>query len=151
MVTVEEEAHPLFLIKGLEVPKRESIKTLSIEQVILSPGKSLNLKLGSQNEYHLTAYGEGDVGPNGFTSLENYSLELSKGQFSQELLAYDSTNGAVPSLLWLGDLDGDDQLDLLINATPHYAVYSAPMLFLSSMVKGGNLVQKVAVFIATGC
>ena len=151
VVTVEEGAHPLFLIKGLEVPKRGSVKTLSIEQVILSPGKSLNLKLGSQNECHLTAYGEGDIGPNGFTSLENYSLELSKGQFSQELLAYDSTNGAVPSLLWVGDLDGDNQLDLLINATPHYAVYSAPMLFLSSMAKDGNLVQKVAVFVATGC
>ena len=59
MVTVEEGAHPLFLIKGLAVPKRGSVKTLSIEQLILSPGKSLNLKLGSQNEYHLTAYGEG--------------------------------------------------------------------------------------------
>ena len=93
----------------------------------------------------------GETGPNGFTSLENYSLELSQGQFSQELLAYDSTNGAVPSLLWVGDLDGDNQLDLLINATPHYAVYSAPMLFLSSMAKDGNLVQKAAVFVATGC
>ena len=142
---------PLFLIKGLDIPKRESIKTLYAEQTILSPGKSLDLGLDGKNEYYLTAYGEGDIGPNGFTSLENYSLELSRGHFSQELLAYDSTNGAVPSLLWAGDLDGDNQLDLLINATPHYAVYSAPMLFLSSMAKDSDLVQKVAVFVATGC
>ena len=151
VVTVDEEAHPLFLIKGLETYQSESIKTVSTEQEILSPGKSLDLRLGNQNEHHLTAYGEGNIGPNGFTSLDNYSLELSKGQLSQELLTYDSTNGAIPNLLWVGDLDGDNQLDLLINATPHYAIYSAPMLFLSSMAKDGNLVQKVAIFIATGC
>ncbi len=151
VVSVEEQTAPLFLIKGLEAPKREFIKTLSAEQTILSPGKSLNLRLEGKNEYHLKAYGEGDIGPNGFTSLENYSIELSKGQCSQELLTYDSTNGAIPTLLWGGDLDGDNQLDLLINATPHYTIYSAPVLFLSSMVKGGNLVQRVATFIATGC
>ena len=151
MVSVEGQIRPLFLIKGLEAPQTGSIKTLSAEGTILSPGKSLNLRLDVRNESHLTAYGEGDVGPNGFTSLENYSLELSKGRISQELFAYSSTNGAIPTLLWAGDLDGDNQLDLVINATPHYAVYSAPILFLSSMAKDGNLVQKVAIFIATGC
>ena len=151
VVMVEGQTRPLFLIKGLDTPEAQSIKTLSVEGAILSPGKSLNLGLDGKNESYLTVYGEGDVGPNGFTSLENYSLELSKGQVSQELLAYSSTNGAIPTLLWAGDLDGDNRLDLVINATPHYAVSSAPMLFLSSMAKDGNLVQMVAIFIATGC
>ena len=151
MVSVKGQPHPLFLIKGLNAPKREFIKTLITEQTILSPGRSLDLGLDGRNEYHLTAYGEGDIGPNGFTSFENYSVELSKGPLSQELLAYSSTTGAIPTLIWAGDLDGDGQLDLVINATPHYTVYSAPMLFLSSMAKGGDLVQKVAIFIATGC
>ena len=151
VVSVEEQTRPLFLIKGLDAPKGKSIETLSAKQTILSPGKSLNLRLDGKNEYHLTVYGERNIGSNGFTSLENYNLELSKGQLSQELLAYSSTNGAIPTLLWAGDLDGDSQLDLLINATPHYAVYSAPVLLLSSMAKDGNLVQKVAIFVATGC
>ena len=151
VVSAEGQTRPLFLIKGLEAPEKGSIKTLSDEGAILSPGKSLNLRLDDENESQLTVYGEGDIGPNGFTSLENYSLELSKGHLSQELLAYSSTNGAIPTLLWAGDLDGDNQLDLVLNATPHYAVISAPMLFLSSMAKDGNLIQKVAIFIATGC
>jgi len=151
VVSVEEQTHPLFLIKGLSTSERESIKTLSDGQTILSPGKSLNLRLDDENESYLTVYGEGDVGPSGFTSLENYSIELSNGQLSQELLAYRSTNGAIPTLLWAGDLDGDNKLDLVINATPHYTVSSAPILFLSSMAKDGSLVQKVAIFIATGC
>ena len=151
VVSAEGQTRPLFLIKGLEAPERGSIKTLSDEGAILSPGKSLNLRLDDENESQLTVYGEGDIGPNGFTSLENYSIELSKGHLSQELLAYSSTNGAIPTLLWVGDIDGDNQLDLVLNAPPHYAVISAPMLFLSSMAKDGNLIQKVAIFIATGC
>ena len=151
MVSVEGRTRPLFLIKGLDAPKSESIKTLSAEGAILNPGKSLDLRLAGKNEYHVTIYGEEEIGPNGFTSLESYSLELSKGQLSQELLAYSSTYGAIPTLLWAGDLDGDNQLDLVINATPHYTVYAAPMLFLSSMAKEGYLVQRVAIFVATGC
>ena len=151
VVSVEGQTRPLFLIKGLDTAETISIKTLSTEQTVLSPGKSLGLGLGDKNDNHLTVYGEGVVGPNGFTSLENYSLELSNGRVSQELLAYSSTDGAIPSLLWAGDLDGDNRLDLVINATPHYVVSSAPILFLSSMAKDGNLVQKVAIFIATGC
>ena len=144
-VSVDNQTSPLFLIKGLEISQRQFIKTLSAEQTILSLGKFLSLRLGDKNEYHLTVYGEGEVGPNGFTSLSNYSLEISKGQLSQELVAYRSTNGAMPSLVWAGDLDGDSQLDLLINAPPHYGASSAQGLFLSSMAQVGNLVQKVGM------
>lgn len=151
VVSVEERTRPLFLVKGLKAPKRKFIRTLSAGQTLLSPGKSLDLRLDAKTENHLTAYGRGYVGPNGFTSLENYSVELSQGQFSQELLAYGSTNGAIPTLVWAGDLDGDSQLDLVVNATPDYTVYSAPMLFLSSVAKKDSLVQRVAIFIATGC
>ena len=151
MVSVEQQKRPLFLVKGLNAPKRELIRTLSAEGAILSPGKSLDLRLDDTNESHLTAYGEGAIDPKGFTSLENYSIELSQGQLSQELFTYSLTNGAIPSLLWAGDLDGDSQLDLVVNATPHYTVYSAPILFLSSVAKKDNLVQQVALFIATGC
>ena len=151
VVSVEGQTRPLFLIKGLNTPKRKFIRALSAEGAILSPGKYLDLRLDGKNESYLTVYGEGEIGPNGFTSLENYSLELSKGHLSQELVAYSSTYGAIPTLLWAGDLDGDGQLDLVINTTPHYTVYSAPMLFLSSMAKDGNLVQRVALFVATGC
>ena len=42
------QTHPLVLIKGLNVPERGSIKALSAEGAILSPGKSLNLRSDSR-------------------------------------------------------------------------------------------------------
>lgn len=55
-----------------------------------------------------------------------------------------------PTLLWAGDLDRDGGLDLLLNPNYHYNV-GATTLFLSSQATGGELVKRVASFIATGC
>ena len=62
--------------QGLKIKKRQSINTLSAEGTVLSPGKSLTLRLHDNNEYQLIAYGEGVRGSNGLTSLAYYSLEL---------------------------------------------------------------------------
>ena len=62
--------------QGLKTEKRQSINTLSAEGAVLSPGKSLNLRLHDNNEHQLMAYGEGVSGTNGLTSLAYYSLEL---------------------------------------------------------------------------
>ena len=67
-----DQTHP----HGLETQKRQSINTLFAEGTVLSPGKSLNLRLHDKDEYQLMAYGEGVSGPNGLTSLAYYSLEL---------------------------------------------------------------------------
>ena len=57
---------------------------------------------------------------------------------------------AMPSVMWAGDLDGDDKLDLLLDLTHHYNL-SEITLFLSSHASEGELVKKVAVFSTVGC
>lgn len=57
---------------------------------------------------------------------------------------------ASPSLIWAGDLDGDNKLDLLLDMTDHYNV-SEIVLFLSSHASSGKLVKKVAAFRTVGC
>jgi len=47
------------------------------------------------------------------------------------------------NLQWAGDLDGDGQLDLLINAN---ACTNKTVLFLSSMAKNNDLVGEAGVF-----
>ncbi len=151
VVSVRSPIEPIFLVQSLGMLKSGTVKTLFSEQTILAPGKSLSFTFDNKAEYYLTAFGEGSIDSTGFTSLQNYTVELSRGQLSQVILSYSSTNDAVPSLLWAGDLDRDGKLDLLVNATPHYVVYSASTLFLSSMAEDGKLLQKVAMFVASGC
>ncbi len=55
-----------------------------------------------------------------------------------------------PTLLWAGDLDGDDRLDLLLSPNYHYNV-STLTLFLSSQAPKDKLVVMAAKFTATGC
>lgn len=62
--------------QGLKIKKTQSINTLPAEGTVLSPGKSLTLRLHDNNEYQLIAYGEGVGGPNGLISPAYNSLEL---------------------------------------------------------------------------
>ena len=144
-VSVNLSTEPLFLVKGLDTLKNGAIKTLSSGQIILKPGKCLRFTFDNRDDYHLTVFGEREIS----AGFQNYEIELSKGQLSQVIIAYDSTDGDVPRLLWAGDLDRDGQLDLLVDATNHYAV-SAPTLFLSSMAEDDHLLEKVAQ-LTTSC
>ena len=87
-------------------------------------------------------------------------LLFSDGKINQILGEYsafsinDSTyyfgDDASPSLIWAGDLDRDNKLDLIMDLTDHYNV-SEVTLFLSSYAIKGNLLKKVAVFRTVGC
>lgn len=57
---------------------------------------------------------------------------------------------AFPQVLWVGDIDRDGRLDLLVDLTDHYNI-SAPTLLLSSLAKEGELVHPAAVFRTSGC
>jgi len=55
-----------------------------------------------------------------------------------------------PSLLWVGDLDGDERVDLLLDTSDHYNVDEVT-LFLSSRRSKGDLVKAVAFSRRVGC
>ena len=150
-VLVAGDAEPLFLIRGLKTLKPGPVKTLTTEQAILTPGKSMHFGLGRGDSYQLIVFGERYEDSIGITSLQEYEIEIREGGRSQVLVSFSATDAAVPSLLWAGDLDHDGKLDLLINAAFHYNIYTAPVLFLSSTAEDGELLDKVAMFFATGC
>jgi len=53
-------------------------------------------------------------------------------------------------LFWVGDLDEDGKMDLLLNMSRHYNV-SNLTLFLSSMAKDGELLHMATQLNSTGC
>ncbi len=55
-----------------------------------------------------------------------------------------------PSLVWVGDLDGDQQVDFLLDTSDHYNVDEVT-LFLSSQRSKGDLVKAVAFSRRVGC
>ncbi len=71
-------------------------------------------------------------------------------QVIAELGSYSEDDGDVPALLWAGDLDGDEKLDLLLDLSDHYIV-SEPTLLLSSAAAPGDLVGRVASRRSVGC
>lgn len=59
-------------------------------------------------------------------------------------------NDTWPAIVWAGDLDRDDKLDLLMNVASHYAGGDLA-LFLSSAARGGDLMAEVARFSWSSC
>ena len=67
---------------------------------------------------------------------------------SENELDTDSTNTGV---IWAGDLDGDDKLDLILDVSNHYNAVAQIRVFLSTAAKKGQLVGKAGWFSAVGC
>ncbi len=81
------------------------------------------------------------------------ALVLERDGIDRQVLRYlpDGCNDCSGSLLWAGDLDHDNNLDLLLDLSGHYNSYE-PTLFLSSEAKpGSKLVEIVAGFTGVGC
>ena len=143
-VSVQGQNAPLFLITGLDSLKAGMVKTLFSGRLSLPLDGSLEFTLDNDSTYSITAFGGLESNCGGV----NHKVELVKGTRSQVICSFDTANSVVSYLLWAGDIDKDDKLDLMIDTVCDYDT-SAPALFLSSMAKHDNLLQKVAQFETT--
>lgn len=87
------------------------------------------------------------------------ALVLSDGNREQEIATIDTVYDAgrrvfgghgFPGVMFAGDLDGDGELDLLIDISDDDNSHE-PTLYLSSAATSGKLVRKVASFSSVGC
>lgn len=80
-----------------------------------------------------------------------YTVEFWAGSTRKQVLWRNEYVGDGPPLLrWVGDLDRDGKLDLLIDVTDHDNL-SRMALFLSSLAKEGELVGLAGLFDSIGC
>jgi len=160
-VSVDHPAKPVFLVKGAAMMKPGLVTTVYqggrseehwlINGYELASRKTLRLRLGA-GEYQLKVLGR-KVRPSENPNAEflNLKLALVFGGQTQILYSPGIVDEATPwSLLWAGDVNGDEKLDLYVSVSWHYNV-SETRLFLSSQAKPGQLVKEVAKFVTTGC
>lgn len=130
---------PLLMVRGVAGLKPGPVVKRAVDPQALPPGSDVDLGEGRR----LIAEGE-PTGP--------YTLSLvAQDGPTQLLVSHAVLEAAVsPTLLLVGDLDGDGQVDLLIDTANHLDL-SRYTLFLSSAAGKGQLLAPVATLLSTGC
>ncbi len=145
-VSTDHDAQCILLITGTELGEGP-VPTLG-SKVAISIGDTLDVDL----EIEPTQIILGGTNQDGF--VNDYRLMLqsqSEGILKQQVLIDESQYVAsMINIIWAGDLDGDDRLDLIIDTSNHENV-TAPTLFLSSEATGDALVKPVAIHWTVGC
>ncbi len=163
LVSAEGAEEPLFLVRGLEGLAEGPVHTAMSGPDALDVGDSRALSDGPEGWYALAAFGEARPSPDryGLPEVTGYELRLyrhpplgiepgSESPSSQPLVRVEALEDARPQVLWVGDLDRDGRLDLLLDASAHYSV-SDYALWTSRGAPEGSLVQRVAALHTSGC
>ncbi len=79
-------------------------------------------------------------------------LFFTDGIITQRLSnVYPDSYGEGVAVVWVGDLDGDNKIDIVLDDQPHYAYKQYYRLFLSSEASEDELVKEVAQFVTVSC
>jgi hypothetical protein len=139
-------------VKGAGTLRPGPISTVFAGRMALTNATSPHLTLGA------ASYGFSVVTKDteySFSIHHNDAKLILNRNSENEQVLYDlgGTGQEVESyweLLWAGDMDGDNKLDLYVQVGWHYNS-THRKLFLSSYARKGKLVREVAEFSTSGC
>ena len=150
-VSVENKENCVVLISGINLTEGH-IPSYSIAMKSPIPGDTITFN--SPNPTSLYATGLKNKFSEEWHEIANLKLmvstQINDSIRTQNIVANSRFNDRIPTILWVGDLDGDNQLDFLIDTSNHYNV-SSPSLFLTSKAAPGTLLKCVAEHEITGC
>ena len=139
--------------QGLFTNRRLEPAPLAKKQ--LYPGDTLRI-MHAGVDYELFATGDKKPVGGGSDELEvrNYKLYVAATIHGQKrktlLVAQPDFDDQMIQLLFVGDIDGDGILDLLIDTSRHYNV-SSPTLYLSKPASTEDVVKRVGQHTTVGC
>lgn len=144
------------LITGLDFLKNRTVEQYSLAQNSLLPNEQLKFShLGL--DYHLYAKGEikqDPEDPENSTEILKYQLNLSVkkgGRWVNDVLIEEvDVDGTTIGILFVGDIDGDQVLDFIIDTSNHYNS-SCPTLYLSRPAEPGHIIKLVGMHCSSGC
>lgn len=124
---------PFILVSGLENLAPGPVNHVELNQLDLSPGDTVNIDLNDKR-YQLIAIGSSNE--QGY--VKDYKVFLHSGDKHQLIGESNFLDDAAFRVLWAGDLDGDKELDLLMDLSYKYS-FGLFSLFLSSKKQTGQL------------
>lgn len=144
-----EQDSCFYLFAGMDLVDEEIIDFVDLEQKVILPGDTLQFAFLGKN-YSFYATGENPSGEK--YGVSDYKLFLQNDvKDNPQALVYEyQFDDDIIDIVWAGDLDGDQILDLIIDTSNHYNVMEIA-LFLSSYSVGQKIVEKVAVHRKVGC
>lgn len=151
---------PVFLFTGIETEGHTNIKGKSLDHKFLYPGESVSLTLDN-GHYHVYAKGrvlENKTGEdiNPISMIKNYELHVRRsghdGERDDQILYkidipswyLDGYQGGV-FIRWMGDLDQDGELDLLLSKSENPECWDV-IFFLSSKAERGHFFKQVTKY-----
>ena len=166
-VSVDSDQEPLVLFRGLPETVMRAFKDSKSHDVtpqddlfngFLFPGVEKWCSYRPPEPLSIFAVGKVNVGvglerlKHG-ASIRDYELHISSKHSSQRLFSVPMFEGGgrPPRILWAGDLDGDGELDLVIDTATSYITSHEIRLYLSSVVQDGELLHESALFRNTVC
>jgi hypothetical protein len=154
-ISVARTPPPVFLVKNIRGLIPGTVRCVNLPPSDqLRKRKELSLPFNNKT-YRLSLQISASRDPQTQQPLQSYKLSLSDGHCTQVIADVRDCNllsgpGCPPTILWAGDLDGDGNLDLLVNIANDYNA-SLPTLFLSRGAGSGKLLRRAADFPTSGC
>ena len=161
---IEQEEQPVFLFSGIPVHQKHSLPGQQFASKFLFPGESVHLSTDKASFY---IYAKGNVqlnkgthDPSPFSMIKNYELRVRRisGDEVEDKVIYkmdipawygEGYEGGI-HLQWIGDIDGDGELDMLLTTSNHYACWEVNF-FLSSKAERGHFFRQVSRYQDCGC
>lgn len=153
-VSSKYKEYSVLLIQTSNLLEEKKMNYYKIEKTFFYPNEKLNFTFLDNN---YTFYAKGITKENEYSmspTVKNYEFYISTmkndKEITQKIGSEEYFSESEYSIIFIGDIDGDDKLDLIIDLTYHYNV-SIPTLFLSSFANDDEIFVKVAEHRSVGC
>ncbi|MDX1907905.1 MAG: hypothetical protein SF053_12800 [Bacteroidia bacterium] len=156
---------PRILLSGLPLSPGTANKGMFFDARFLYPGESILWQYDGDHAYLIYATGEVEKSQDStridaLSGIRNYTLHIRRqlnGTLEDRILydtAFDTFNsyqyrGGI-HLHWIGDLDGDQQLDMILTVSHHHACWDV-VLWLSSGAEPGYFLKEAAKYGDCSC
>lgn len=145
----------ILLISGTDYLQNRQIQKIKLGKEQILPGENYQFVY---NSVTYTLYATGNKKRESPKSdafvVSNYKLFLKasvNGQsYNQLLVSISNFDDAMTTLLFVGDIDGDNIPDMIIDTTNHYDA-EVPTLYLSKRAKSGTLLKVMGKHTTVGC